>query len=388
MNLTERIESRAVELGFDLVGIAPAGVAPHAKEYADWIASGMHGELAYMARDPDRRSDLDRVLPNAQSIIVVGLNYYTIDLPDEVKNDPSRGLIARYAWGVDYHDLMTPRLEELAQFVQEEVPHPPTPSPDLKSINQERGDRAPLLKTSFSFSGEGPGVRSKVYVDTGPVLERDWALAAGLGFIGKNTCLINPRMGSWLFLGVVITDVALTPNPSPNLGEGGRVARGEGLGCGRCTRCLTACPTNAFPAPHVLDARKCISYLTIELKGSIPEELRTLMGNHIFGCDICQEVCPWPTRFAASTKERSFFPVDIDRAAPKLIELAQLSEEDFKQRFAGTPLLRTKRRGVLRNVAVALGNWGSAEAREALEMLARDPDPIIAEHAQWGMTRH
>jgi epoxyqueuosine reductase len=294
-------------------------------------------------------------LPNAQSIIVVGLNYYTLDLPGEVKNDPSRGLIARYAWGVDYHDVMTPRLEELAQFVQEESRRTSIPMP----------------------------VETKVYVDTGPVLERDCALRAGLGFIGKNTCLINPRMGSWLFLGVVITDVTLTPTlsprPSPN--------KGERVGCGTCTRCLTACPTNAFPAPHVLDARKCISYLTIELKGSIPVELRPLLGNHIFGCDICQDVCPWPTRFATPTKERSFYPIDLDRAAPKLIDLAQLSEEEFKRRFAGTPLLRTKRRGLLRNVAVALGNWGSSEAREALEMLARDPDPIISEHAQWGLSQ-
>jgi epoxyqueuosine reductase len=372
MNLTERIKARATELGFDLVGIAPAGCAPHAKAYADWVAAGMMGEMAYMTRDPERRSDLRRVMPNARSAIVVGLSYYTIDLPDEVKNDPSRGLVARYAWGVDYHDVMTPRLEELAQYVREEAPHPPTPSPD----------------EHFSSSGEGPGVRSKVYVDTGPVLERDWALTSGLGFIGKNTCVINPRMGSWLFLGVVITEATLTPDPSPFKGEGERVAPGEGITCGRCTRCLTACPTNAFPAPYILDARKCISYLTIELKGSIPEELRPLLGNRIFGCDICQDVCPWPTRFATPTKEQSLYPVDLDRAAPKLIDLAQLSEEDFKQRFAGTPLLRSKRHGLLRNVAVALGNWGSAEAREALEMLARDPDPIIAEHARWGLAHH
>lgn len=367
MHLTERITSRAVELGFDLVGIAPAGVAPHAGEYAAWISSGMMGEMAYMARDPERRSDPRRVLPNAQSVIVVGLNYYTIDLPDEVKNDPSRGLIARYAWGVDYHDVMTPRLEELARYVHEQ---------------------------------SGENATTRVYVDTGPVLERDWALAAGLGFIGKNTCLINPRLGSWWFLGVIITDVALhgvealagsasalADNPAK------ASAPNKGVGCGTCTRCLTACPTNAFPAPHILDARKCISYLTIELKGSIPIELRPLLGNHIFGCDICQDVCPWPTRFAVPTKERSFFPaqwppaIDIDRAAPKLIDLAQLSEEAFKQRFAGTPILRTKRRGLLRNVAVALGNWGSSEAREALEMLAHDPAPIIAEHARWGLAQ-
>ena len=367
MNLTERIKARATELGFDLVGVAPAGRAPHAKEYADWVAAGMMGEMAYMARDPERRSDLRRVLPGAQSIIVVGLSYYTIDLPDEVKNDPSRGLVARYAWGVDYHEVMMPRLDELAQFIREE-------------------------------SGSAMPVETKVYVDTGPVLECDWAQLAGLGFVGKNTCVINPRMGSWLFLGVVITDADLQVDTSgvevlAGLTNGARdypakaSTPNDRAGCGRCTRCLTACPTNAFPAPYVLDARKCISYLTIELKGSIPVELRPLMGNHIFGCDICQDVCPWPTRYAAPTKERSFYPIDLDRAVPKLIDLAQLSEEDFKQRFAGTPLLRSRRRGLLRNVAVALGNWGSEEAREALEMLARDPDPVISEHARWGLNQ-
>jgi epoxyqueuosine reductase len=352
MNLTERIKARAIELGFDLIGITPAGVAPHAKEYAGWVAADMMGEMAYMARDPERRSDLRRILPNAQSAIVVGLSYYTIDLPDDIKHDPSRGLIARYAWGVDYHDVMMPRLEDLARYI-----HATT----------------------------GQDAQTKIYVDTGPVLERDWAQLAGLGFVGKNTCVINPRMGSWLFLGVVISDADLTltpgPSPSPFQGEG----EGPGPNCGRCTRCLTACPTNAFPAPCVLDARKCISYLTIELKGSIPAELRPLLGNHIFGCDVCQDVCPWPTRFATPTKERSFYAINIDRAAPKLIDLAQLSEEGFKQRFAGTPLLRSKRRGLLRNVAVALGNWGSAEAREALTMLTHDPDPIISEHARWGL---
>ncbi len=357
MDLADRIRSRAVELGFDLVGIAPAGVAPHASAYADWIVAGMQGEMAYLARNPERRSDLRRVLPRAQSVIVTGLSYYTTGLPDDIKQDPSRGLIARYAWGVDYHDVMVPRLEELAQFVRE----------------GSRGTGIPLP------------VETKVYVDTGPVLERDWALAAGLGFVGKNTCLINPGLGSWLFLGVVITDAALSSDPSPWKGEVRREAPGEGITCGTCTRCLTACPTSAFPAPHVLDARKCISYLTIELKGSMPVALRPLLGNHIFGCDICQDVCPWPTRFAIPTKEHAFFPVDLDRAAPKLLDLARLSEEDFKRRFAGTPILRAKRRGLLRNVAVALGNWGAAEAHEALQLLARDPDPIISEHAQWGL---
>jgi len=407
MNLTERIKAHAVGLGFDLVGIAPAGLAPHAREYADWVAAGMMGEMAYMARDPERRSDLRRVLTNARSAIVVGLSYYTIDLPDEVKHDPSRGLIARYAWGVDYHEVMTPRLEELAQFVREESGGKAVTHPERNEVESKD---ALSSTTPLRGSAQNASIQTKVYVDTGPVLERDWALASGLGFIGKNTCLISPRMGSWLFLGVVITDADLTliPIPSPRgqpsrcnadtgregsrvpstiQGEAARKRVGEGRlpSCGTCTRCLTACPTNAFPAPYVLDARKCISYLTIELKGSIPAELRPLLGNHIFGCDICQDVCPWPAHFAMPTKERSFYPVDLDRAAPKLVDLAQLSEDDFKQRFAGTPLIRSKRRGLLRNVAVALGNWGAAEAREALKMLARDPDPIIAEHAQWGL---
>lgn len=355
MNLSDRIIERAYELGFDLVGIAPAGLAPHAKEYADWIAAGHAGELAYMTRDPERRSDPRRVLPGAQSVIVVGLSYYTLDVPNEIKHDPSRGLISRYAWGVDYHDVMTPRLKELAEFVEKEA----------------HASTAPQ-------SGSAQQSSTRVYVDTGPVLERDWALSAGLGFIGKNTCLINPRMGSWLFLGVIITTAALTPSPSPNRGEGS-------IGCGRCTRCQVACPTNAFPQPYVLDARRCISYLTIELKGSIPLELRPLLGNRIFGCDVCQEVCPWPTRFAMPTKEQAFFAAEIDRVAPRLIDLVYLSEEAFKQKFAHTPIIRSKRRGLLRNVAVALGNWGSDEAKNALRVLAADPDPIIAEHAQWGL---
>jgi epoxyqueuosine reductase len=387
MNFTERLKTRATELGFDLIGLAPAGLAPHAKDYADWIAAGYAGGLAYLTRDPDRRSDPRRVLPGARSVIVVGLSYYTLDLPDDLRHDPSRGLIARYAWGVDYHDLMTPRLQELAKFVEREAmlvsASSPTPAP-----------------------GTAQGAQTRVYVDTGPVLERDWAAAAGLGFIGKNTGLINPRLGSWLFLGVILTDATLPPDvtsviPSRsaarNLWADGvrcqsgpeipRAARNDTapIGCGTCTRCLAACPTNAFPRPYVLDARRCISYLTIELKGSIPLELRPLLGNHIFGCDICQDVCPWPTRFARPTKERAFFAAKIDRAAPSLIELASLSDEAFQQRFAGTPILRSKRRGLLRNVAVALGNWGSAEARDALRVLAADPDPIIAEHAQWGL---
>jgi epoxyqueuosine reductase len=361
------------------------------------------GDMAYLARDPDRRSDPRRVLPDARSVIAVGLNYYTRDLPDEVKNDPSRGLIARYAWGADYHDVMTPRLEELAQFVREKTGREAAARPERNEV-ESNASRAHSSTTPLRGSAQNAFPKTKVYVDTGPVLERDWALAAGLGFIGKNTCLIHPRMGSWLFLGVIITDVDLPAAPAglealaglnfdPTIKPAKASTPDKRIGCGTCTRCLIACPTEAFPAPYVLDARKCISYLTIELKGSIPVELRPLLGNSIFGCDICQEVCPWPARFATPAKEQAFYPaqwpsaIDLDRAAPKLLDLARLSEDEFKRRFAGTPILRAKRRGLLRNVAVALGNWGTDQALAALQRLARDPDPLIAEHARWGLAR-
>ncbi|HJW83075.1 MAG TPA: tRNA epoxyqueuosine(34) reductase QueG, partial [Anaerolineae bacterium] len=214
------------------------------------------------------------------------------------------------------------------------------------------------------------------YVDTGPVLERDFAAQAGLGFTGKNTCLIHPRMGSWLFLGEIILDVELDcDEPIAN------------IGCGACTGCLTACPTNAFPAPYILDARRCISYLTIELKGSIPRELRPLMGNRIFGCDECQDVCPWPRRFARPTAERAFYPIDLDRAAPRLLDLIRMTPGQFRERFSGAPVLRAKRTGLLRNVAVALGNWGDEAAVPALALALDDAEPLVRSHATWALGR-
>ncbi|HJW82880.1 MAG TPA: tRNA epoxyqueuosine(34) reductase QueG, partial [Anaerolineae bacterium] len=253
MNFTERIKHRAYELGFDLIGVAPAGRATRADAYARWVEAGHAGEMTYLTREPELRQDVRALLPGAHSVAAVGLSHYTIDLPDEIKRDPSRGLIARYAWGRDYHDVMIPRLRALRDFIQAETASNP---------------------------------RSLIYVDTGPVLERDFAAQAGLGFTGKNTGLIHPRMGSWLFLGEIILDIELDcDEPIVN------------IGCGACSRCLTACPTNAFPAPYILDTRRCISYLTIELRSSIPRELRPLMGNRIFGCDECQDMCPWPRRF-------------------------------------------------------------------------------------------
>ncbi len=378
-------------MGFDLIGVAPAARAPHADAYVAWVDAGYAATMGYMARDLARRQDPRQVLPGARSAVVVGLSYFVADPPADLWNDPSRGRIARYAWGLDYHDVMTPRLRQLAEFIAGEA---------------------------------GRETNYRVYVDTGPVLERDLAARAGLGFTGKNTCLISPALGSYLFLGEILTDLDLdfdsAPSqslasdggeafPSPVLtgegqGGGGLVARiskrtltlsapevlgGRGQGvrsgtCGACTRCLVACPTHAFPAPYVLDSNRCISYLTIELKGSIPPDLRPLMGNWIFGCDVCQAVCPWPRRFARPARD-PFLRFDPERAIPKLLDLITLTGDGFRARFAGSPILRAKRRGLLRNVAVALGNWGDARAIPFLRLALDDPEPLVREHAAWAL---
>lgn len=347
MSLTERIKEKAYELGFDLIGIAPATRAPHADAYASWVDAGYAAGMGYMARDVARRQDPRHVLPGARSVVVVGLSYFVANPPTDVWDDPSRGRIARYAWGLDYHDVMTPRLRQLADFIS----------------GQSRRD-----------------VQHRVYVDTGPVLERDFAAQAGLGFIGKNTCLINPTMGSYLFLGEILVNLELDFD-EPATDSGAKVGT-----CGNCTRCLETCPTHAFPAPYILDSNRCISYLTIELKGSVPLDLRPLMGNWVFGCDECQSVCPWPRRFARPTGE-NFLRLDPELAAPKLLDLMGLSDGEFRARFRGTPLWRTKRRGLLRNVAVALGNWGGPQAIPALQRALRDPDPLVGKHAAWALAR-
>ncbi|GIK40540.1 MAG: epoxyqueuosine reductase [Chloroflexota bacterium] len=387
MSFSQRIKEKAYDLGFDLIGLAPAGRAPHAEAYRRWLGQGYSAEIAWLAREPERREDLRRVLPGAQSVVVVGLSYFVLNPPLELWNDPARGRIARYAWGLDYHDMMLPRLRELGDFVEKEV---------------------------------GRTVNRRAYVDTGPVLERDFAAQAGLGFIGKNTLLINPSIGSYLFLGEILVDVELeydepaldkgascrldlasipppltpprrgrTLSTSPPLGgtKGGHLGVSRRLGtCGNCTRCLNICPTYAFPAPYILDSSRCISYLTIELKGSIPLELRPLLGNWIFGCDACQEICPWVRRYSRPSRE-SFLSYDPDRVVPKLVDLMGLDDAAFRARFKGTPLLRPKRRGLLRNVAVALGNWGSPEALPVLEQALQDPEPLVREHARWATIR-
>ena len=356
MNLTERIKTKALDLGFDLIGIAPAERAPHAEAYRRWLAQGYQAGMAWLARNPERRKDPRQVVTGAQSVVLVGLSYFLLDPPAELWHDPARGRIARYAWGLDYHDLMLPRLQELGHFIDRET---------------------------------GSPRRQRSYVDTGPVLERAFAAQAGLGFIGKNTLLISPRLGSYLFLGEILVDLELEyDDPAPDggascrMGPPGQSKRGGT--CGHCTRCLDICPTHAFPAPYILDSNRCISYLTIEHKGAIPEAMRPLLGNWIFGCDECQEICPWVRRYSRPTTA-GFLRYDPEQVAPRLVDLMVLAEPGFRARFKGTPLLRTKRRGLLRNVAVALGNWGSPEALPVLEQATHDPEPLIREHAEWAI---
>lgn len=342
--LTERLKAQARALGFNLVGVVAAQPSKRLAAYLAWIGRQYQGEMGYMAR-PDRvarRQDPAFILPGICSMICVGLDYHTMSLPVALAQDASRGRISNYAWQVDYHEVMTPRLEELARWLQAKT-----------------GDT---------------GVISRAYVDTGAILERDQAETAGLGFTGKNTMLIDPRRGSWFFLGELLTTASLVPDEPPE----------QMPSCGRCTRCLTACPTNAFPAPYVLDARRCISYLTIELKGWIPVELRPLMGNWIYGCDVCQEVCPF-NRFAPESGEPAFRAVDWAAAAPPLLDLLTLDEAGFRARFARSPIQRIKRGRFLRNVCVAVGNWGDAAAVPALVSLLNDADPLVRGHAAWAV---
>jgi epoxyqueuosine reductase len=342
---TDRLKNAALELGFNLVGVTPAEPSPYLDAYLRWAEAGMHGEMGYMAR-PDRvarRRDLNIILPGVRSLVVVGLDYRTGTIPDSILQDPSRGRIATYAWGMDYHDVMTPRLETLAEWLQTE---------------------------------SGQAMSHRVYVDTGALLERSHAYMAGLGFTGKNTMLIHPRRGSLFFLGEILTGLEFDTYDQP----------GPATRCGSCTRCLKACPTGAFPAPHVLDARRCISYLTIEYKGVIDRDLRPLMGNWVYGCDVCQDVCPFQ-RFATPTAEAGFYPVDADRGAPRLLDLLALDEVAFKVRYAGSPILRIKRDRLVRNACIAAGNWGSDEAVPLLARLLDDSSPLVRGHAAWALWR-
>ena len=343
--LKTSICQRALELGFDDCRFTTATAPDHAAKFERWLADSRHGEMAYLQRNAHKRVDPQQVLAGAKSIITLAVSYAGNTRP-ETRNpesetpNPVTGIVARYARYTDYHDVLKKPLADLTSFID----------------------------------ALGPaGTHSLWYVDTGPLLERDLAQRAGLGFVGKHTNLINRSLGNWFFLAEIITTLELDPDaPEKNR-------------CGNCTRCITACPTRAITAPFELDARKCISYLTIELKGSIPEQLRPAIGNRIYGCDDCLAACPW-TKFAMEGQLMKQYS-RADLAQPDLLELLALDDARFKQRFAGTPMLRTKRRGILRNVCVALGNVGNGSSLPALEKAMQDSEPLIREHATWAISR-
>jgi epoxyqueuosine reductase len=337
-SIAARVKAAALDGGFDLVGIARADAPAELAAFARWVASGHAGEMAYLTTQVERRSDLRRAFAWARSVVCVALQY---DTPHEYSTEApaDRGWIARYAWGDDYHEVMKAGLDRMVERLRAEL---------------------------------GP-FESRTYADTGPIVERAYAAAAGVGAWGKNTCLLHPEHGSWFFLGEAVTDLELPPDaPRADM-------------CGSCTACLEACPTGALPAPYLLDATRCISYLTIEVKDGIPEERREGIGRHVFGCDICQDVCPWNRK--RRVRGGPSFEPRPGLLAPELAELASLDEEAFRGRFRRSPVKRAKRRGLLRNVAVALGNSGDAARRPVLERLARDADPVVAGHARWALAR-
>jgi epoxyqueuosine reductase len=362
---TSWVVAQALVLGFDLCGVAPAADFPELQHGDDWLARGFAGEMLYL-HDARRRSP-EAAMAGARSIIVCALNYNTQPpYSTEVPADPARGWISRYAWGDDYHNVLGVKLEKL------------------------------LAAIRLQFGNE---FTARAYVDTGPVAERIAAKHAGLGWLAKNTCLINEQLGSWLFLGVILTTLELAPSIVPPDSPQADL-------CGNCRLCIDACPTGAIVEPYVLDARRCISYLTIELRGPIPEEFRAPMGRMVFGCDICQDVCPW-NRKAASTPLAAFQPrkfengtVDSTQSlfAPELEWLASLSEEQFREAFRGSAVKRTKWRGLVRNACIALGNAFSSTSptssisshsriRAVLLRLSSSPDALIAEAARWALAR-
>lgn len=334
--MESQIKAWAAELGFDDCRIARAGEATHANEFRNWLDDGKHGGMAWLERTPERRCDPREVQPGCKSLVCLAMNYFPGRTPFPEDQDGGYR-IARYAWNDDYHDLIDARLREL----------------DLKL--------------------QALGGTQKPYVDTGPVLERDFASDAGLGWNGKSTMQIHRRLGTWFFLAEILTTLELAPDAP------------FGDHCGKCTRCIDACPTQAITAPHNLDARRCISYLTIEHKGAIPEEFREAIGARIYGCDDCLDACPW-NRFAAVSREISF-QARGSVFEKSLRDFLELDDEAFRKLFARSPIKRIKRARFLRNVCVALGNTGTPEDMPALHRAAADADPLIAEHAAWAIRR-
>ncbi len=389
--LSAWIAERAAALGFDLCGVVPAQKFPELAHTGEWLARGYAGEMKYLA-DP-RRGDPQTAMPEVRSVIVCALNYNTAHprsvhagaakqcegAPAELASASPSGWISRYAWGSDYHDVLREKLGLLLAELREHC-----------SDGDADGDREETF-------------HARIYADTGPVQERVLAKHAGLGWLGKNTLLLNQQLGSYFFLGVILTTLDIAPTLQPN------VAPPPDL-CGSCRRCIDACPTSALLEPYVMDARRCISYLTIELRGSIPQEFRELMGNHVFGCDICQDVCPWNSR-APVTQAQEFAPREIRTSAssalqgnpstasqsllqPDLHWLASMTEAEFREVFRGSAIKRTKWRGLVRNACIALGNSDlppsnpmHARITETLQRLAHSPEIHVAESAQWALSR-
>lgn len=336
--LATRIKEQAHALGFELAGIAPATDADGFAHLRDWLAQGFAGEMDYMTRHAEAHKHPRSILPNVRCVVMVGLNYKP---PTALSTQYPvlSGRVSCYAGGQDYHEVLRGKLKELLNWIQTEA----------------------------------PGAHGRAVIDTAPLLERDFARRAGLGWFGKNTMLLNKKRGSFFFIGALLLDLDL-PADEPF----------ETSHCGTCTRCLDACPTGAFHAPYQLDARRCISYLTIELRGSIPEELRPGMGDWIFGCDVCQDVCPW-NRKAPAGREPALQASDglhVD-----LIELLSLNEDEFRRRYRHTALWRTKRSGLLRNAAIVLGNSGDERALPVLERATQDSEPVVREAATWAIAR-
>ncbi|MCZ0940447.1 MAG: DUF1730 domain-containing protein [Caldilineaceae bacterium] len=402
-SLSALLKSEAGRLGFDFCRIVKVDEAAHAEFFVRWLSLGRAGEMAYLARNLQKRRSpalLAEEGPPFRSLIVLGVDYHRFDLAQEVLDDPARGIIARYAWGEDYHEIIRPLLYELDGWLR--------------------------VRTGRSTLGKG-------LVDTGPVLERDWAQQAGIGFTGKNCCTIHPQRGSWVFLATLLVPEALACDPpveavrpaelsveetlaglpaggdygawqlqenssAPPVNRESSALESEAdsrasspVTCGHCTRCLDACPTDAFAGPFHLDPQRCISYWTIESRQPIPRRLRRLFGNRIFGCDICQEVCPWNQRLAERTALLKGLEAQQARVAPPLLEGFDrrlpywLEPGAFAERWRRSPLKRAKRAGMLRNVCVALGNWGDPAAFAGLEAAAADESALARGHAAWGL---
>jgi len=342
--LSNVVKDFAREAGFELSGIAPIGDFAELEHFPKWIEAGHAGEMEYLKARNDsgqlKRSSPRQTFPWARSVIVCATNYNTAHPYSTEDHDPSRGWIARYAWSKeDYHQVVLGKLKVV---------------------------EAKLQKVT-------DGIETRCYVDTGPVVERIYAKYAGVGWIGKNTCILNQDLGSWLFLGVILTSLELQPDlPAPDR-------------CGSCTRCIQACPTDALIAPYQLDSTKCISYLTIEKRGAIPDEMRAGLGRHVFGCDICQDVCPW-NRKSLATTAGEFQPRE-GLVNPALEWLAELTEEEFQGVFRGSPIKRSKRAGLRRNAVLAMGNSGDERFARVLNKLSSDEDPVVADSASWALQR-